>query len=101
MIRPVRTADHASVRALNLAAFGGAAEADLVERLRADGDVVFELVAEDQDGVFGHILFSRLWTDSEHLYAALAPMAVSPDRQRRGAGSDLVRSGLNLCKEFG
>ena len=101
MIRPVRTTDHAAVRAINLAAFGGAAEADLVERLRADGDVVFELVAEDQDGVFGHILFSRLWTDSEHLYAALAPMAVSPDRQRRGAGSDLVRSGLNLCKEFG
>ncbi len=29
----------------------------------------------------------------------LAPMAVLPDRQRQGIGSDLVRGGLNILRE--
>lgn len=100
-IRPLRADDQSAVRQLNLEAFGGAAEADLIERLRADADVVFELVAEADGAVIGHILFSRLWTDSEHLYAALAPMAVAPGHQGSGAGSALVRTALELCKEYG
>lgn len=101
MIRLARAADHAAIRAVNLAAFPGADEADLVERLRADGDCVFELVAEDEGQIVGHILFSRLWADSVNLYLALAPMAVSPDRHRRGIGSDLMRASLEFCKEYG
>ena len=101
MIRHARAADHSAIRAVNLAAFPEAAEADLVERLRADGDAVFELVAETDGEVIGHILFSRLWADSVNLYLALAPMAVIPGAQRRGLGSDLVRAGLEFCKEYG
>lgn len=101
MIRHARAADHAAIRAVNLAAFPGAAEADLVEQLRADGDAAFELVAEAGGAVVGHILFSRLWADSVNLYLALAPMAVVPGEQRRGLGSDLVRAGLDFCKECG
>ncbi len=101
MIRLARTSDHAAIRAVNLAAFPGADEADLVERLRADGDCVFELVAEDEGQIIGHILFSRLWADSVNLYLALAPMAVEPDRQGQGIGSDLVRASLEFCKECG
>lgn len=101
MIRHARAADHAAIRAVNLAAFPQAAEADLVERLRADGDAVFELVAEAGGEVVGHILFSRLWADSVNLYLALAPMAVAPDKQGQGLGSALVRAGLEFCKECG
>lgn len=101
MIRHARAADHAAIRAVNLAAFPEAAEADLVERLRGDGDVVFEMVAEDQGEIVGHILFSRLWADSANLYVALAPMAVLPEHQRQGLGSALVRGGLEFCKECG
>ncbi|MDO8900938.1 MAG: N-acetyltransferase [Phenylobacterium sp.] len=101
MIRHARAADHASIRAVTRAAFAGAGEAGLVEQLRADGDVVFEMVAEDQGEVVGHILFSRLWADSVNLYLALAPMAVRPGQQRRGLGSALVRTGLEFCKECG
>lgn len=101
MIRLVTPADHADVRDLNLAAFGGAAEADLVEALRADGDVILELVAEEAGAIVGHILFSRLWADSEGLYVALAPMAVAPERQRQGIGGRLVNGGLEFCQEFG
>ena len=100
-IRHARPADHPAIHALNLAAFQGAAEADLVARLRADGDSVFEMVAEGEGQIIGHILYSRLWADSVNLYLALAPMAVSPDHQRLGIGSDLVRVSLEFCKEFG
>jgi putative acetyltransferase len=72
-----------------------------VERLRKDGDVLFELVSAEGEALTGHILFSRLWADRYELFAALAPMAVRPDRQGQGLGSDLVRRGLECAREFG
>ena len=101
MIRHAKAADHADIRALNEAAFAGPAEAALVERLRADGDVMFELVAQADGAVAGHILFSRLWADRTPLYAALAPLAVRPDLQRTGLGSRLVRAAFDAGREFG
>jgi putative acetyltransferase len=101
MIRYARAADHLAIREVNLAAFGQPAEADLIERLRADGDAMFELVAEEDGEVVGHIMFSRLWADSIQLYAALAPMAVRPDRQRAGLGGKLIAMGLESAKDFG
>ena len=101
MIRHARPGDHAAIRTVNAAAFGRADEADLVERLRADGDVMFELVDDDGGEIVGHILYSRLWADSVSLYAALAPMAVLPDRQRDGVGKRLVTASIETAKDFG
>lgn len=101
MIRHARPADHGVIAQINTLAFGQPDEADLIERLRAEGDMMFELVAEDADRLEGHILFSRLWAGNGRLYAALAPMAVRPDRQRAGLGSTLVRAGLESAREFG
>lgn len=102
MIRHARPTDHAAIRDIVHAAFGQADEADLVERLRAAGDVMFELVEEDENNeIVGHILYSRLWADSVHLYAALAPLAVRPDRQRSGVGKRLTAASLETAKEFG
>ena len=101
MIRHARPADPAAIAAVNDLAFGQADEARLVERLRADGDVLFELVSEEGGEITGHILFSRLWADRAEMFAALAPMAVHPDRQRSGLGSALVRAGLESAREFG
>jgi putative acetyltransferase len=101
MIRHAAPADHPAIRAVISAAFGQADEADLVERLRADGDVVFELVEEDEGEIVGHILYSRLWADNVNLYAALAPLAVRPDRQRAGVGKRLTRASLDAAREFG
>lgn len=86
---------------INTLAFGQPDEAALIERLRTEGDTMFELVAEDADRLDGHILFSRLWAGNGRLYAALAPMAVRPGRQRAGLGSTLVRAGLESAREFG
>jgi putative acetyltransferase len=101
MIRYARPADHAAIADVVTAAFGREDEARLVARLRAEGDAIFELVAEADEGVCGHILFSRLWADHHGLFAALAPLAVQPERQRAGVGSDLVRAGLASAREFG
>lgn len=101
MIRYARPTDHPAIAEVNELAFGGPDEARLVERLRADGDVLFELVAVEGDDVVGHILFSRLYADRAELFAALAPMAVRPGLQRSGTGSALVRAGLDSAREFG
>lgn len=101
MIRYARPADHAAISQVIEAAFGQPDEARLVERLRADGDILFELVAVTDGHVDGHILLSRLWADSQALYAALAPLAVRPDLQRTGVGSALTRASLEQAREFG
>jgi putative acetyltransferase len=90
------------VRAVNVAAFGGEAEADLVERLHDDGDALCGLVAEGEGRVVGHILFSRLPIETKDGVvpaAALAPLAVAPAWQGQGFGAALVRAGLEGCRE--
>lgn len=101
MIRHARTADHPAIREINEAAFATPGEARLIEALRASGDVMFELVAETDGAAAGHILFSRLWADRTELIAALAPMAVRPEHQRRGLGGRLIQAGIETCREFG
>lgn len=101
MIRIVRPADHAAIAAVTDAAFGGPAESLILKRLRADGDMLFELVELDGDEITGHVAFSRLWADSVQLFAALAPLSIRPDRQNQGGGGRLTRAGLDLAKEFG
>jgi putative acetyltransferase len=100
MIRPAKSSDHAAIRALVSDAFGQPDEADLVERLRADGDVLVELAAEEEGAVIGHILYSRLAIirPGETLAAAaLAPVAVAPAHQRQGVGAALIRAGNAAC----
>lgn len=101
MIRHARPSDHGAVRQLVADAFQGETEARLVDLLRADGDVLFELVSLNGETVEGHILFSRMWADRQGLYAALGPLAVRPDRQRTGIGSALVWAALETAREFG
>ncbi len=103
-IRPERPGDRTAVSGVNRAAFGGSEEAELVERLGRDGDVVASLVAVSDGEVMGHILFSKLSIATDHgdiKAAALAPMAVAPALQRRGVGGELIREGLRSCKSLG
>jgi putative acetyltransferase len=103
-VRPERPGDVAAIRRVNEAAFGRAAEADLVDALRAHGRVSRSLVAEHAGVIVGHILFSPVRIDSERTSTAaigLAPMAVLPAHQRAGVGSLLVRTGLDECRRAG
>jgi putative acetyltransferase len=89
---------------VNRAAFGGDEEVEIVEKLERDGLTVLSLVARTPDQVEGHILFSVLDVsiDGRAVRAlALAPMAVRPERQRRGIGSALIREGQRRLREAG
>lgn len=102
-IRPERPEDISGIRHVNQSAFDTAAEADLVDALRKQAHPIVSLVAVDSEAVVGHILFSPM-TPPAHADAqimGLAPMAVLPDRQRRGIGAALVRAGLDECRRLG
>ncbi len=104
VIRPERGSDLTSIRTVNRAAFDTAAEAGLVEALRANGHATISLVAEVRNEVVGHILFSPMTFEERSEVArplGLAPMAVIPAWQRMGIGSKLVREGLAQCGVLG
>jgi putative acetyltransferase len=104
VVRSEETRDVADVHRLLEGAFGGPAEAQLVERLRQDGDLVLSLVVVSEDEIVGYAGFPRLIlaADGEELkVCGLAPLAVRPDRQRHGIGSALARQGLAMLTESG
>ena len=101
IIRLARDDDRAAIREVVSAAFGEPDEADLVDRLRADGDALVELVADEDGEVVGHILYSPMQSDPPASVAALAPVAVKPTVQRAGIGIALNRAGLAACREAG
>jgi len=93
IIRPEETGDETAIRLLLVNAFGGEAQAKLVDDLRSAGDVVLSLVAERDGEIRGHIFFSRLLVRNgpETFPAvALAPLGVHPAHQREGIGAALV-----------
>ena len=102
-IRPEAAADCAAVRAVNEGAFDTALEAELVETLRRKGLPLISLVAEDAGEIVGHILFSPVSLPAHpHLnIMGLGPMAVAPERQRKGIGTALVNEGLESCRRLG
>jgi putative acetyltransferase len=96
MVRDEATADHATVRQVVQAAFGRPDEADLVDRLRREGDAVLSLVAIDDSEIAGHAMFSRMIAPFRAV--GLAPIAVLPGQQGRGVGGMLVREGLDRAR---
>lgn len=99
IVRHERTSDRAAVHALVEAAFGRRDEADLVDRLREDGSVVLSLVAVDDNFIVGHVLLTRM--EAPFTAVGLAPLAVRPDRQRAGIGTQLVGVALDRVRAAG
>lgn len=93
--------DLQQVHLLNEQAFEQPAEANIVDKLRLMCSEYLSLVAEDDKKIVGHILFTPVMiegTQGNIQGMGLAPMAVSPDRQRQGIGSRLVEKGLEILK---
>jgi putative acetyltransferase len=90
-----------AIRSVNTRAFGQTQEADLVDKLRRDCSDLLSLVAMRQNEIVGHILFSPVIVESESRTIqgmGLAPLAVSPQYQRQGIGSELIRAGIAELK---
>ena len=92
MIRQETPADGAAIRRVHLEAFPTAAEADLVDQLRQDGDVAISLVTEMDAAVTAHVLFSPMTAPFRAL--SLAPVAVLTQHRRRGLAAGLIQVGL-------
>ncbi len=100
--------DYNQISRLHQEAFGQDMEARLVQALRNNKQVFIpELslvaVATDQT-IIGHILFTPidiLCIEGNMVKSlSLAPMAVRPEFQKQGIGSQLVITGLKIAKEM-
>jgi putative acetyltransferase len=104
-IRAEETADIPAIYQVNEAAFGRPDEANLVDALRQNDGIVASLVAVYRQKIVGHILFSPMTLDESIeqpvRLVALGPMAVYPDYQGLGIGSQLVRARIEQCRQAG
>jgi putative acetyltransferase len=99
-IREEGPGDVATIRDVNKLAFGQDQEGNIVDALRSNGAVLLSLVATLNGRVVGHIMYSPL-SLCEVIGAGLGPMAVLPEHQRQGIGSQLVEAGNQRLEEAG
>lgn len=94
--------DYKVIAEVNTLAFGQQNEAKLVEEIRRSDRYISELslVAEVENVVVGHILFSYIDLVGEETLQVLglAPLAVHPQFQRQGIGSSLIKAGLEIAE---
>lgn len=108
-IRKSIETDKIEIKNIHTEAFGekkGPEIAQLVECLFADKTAMplHSLVAIEDDKLVGHILFSEVkitQTTASVSAQILAPLAILPDYQRKGVGSQLIKDGLKLLKNSG
>ena len=89
----------ALIETIHASAFGRDEEARLPQAIIEAGHDVISVVAAQGDYLIAHALFSALEGPERAL--ALGPVAVVPDHQGEGAGTRLVRYGLDLARERG
>lgn len=106
IIRTETIEDYTNIFEVNQLAFEQENEAKLVENIRClpNFNSALSLVAVEGDRLVGHILFSEIAIASSQgdmTALALAPLAVLPEVQNKGIGSQLVREGLKQCQILG
>lgn len=106
MIRPERRTEYRMVELIHECAFGGKREADVVRSVRhsAGHRPEWSLVFEESGQIMGHVLFSYVGLERDdqtiRRIAVLAPLAVLPERQRRGVGSALLAYGTESLESL-
>ena len=95
IVRPERADDERELAALIDAAFGDTETSEFAARIRASAGYVPELtfVADDAGELIGFTMLSYV-PAGERDVLILTPMAVRPDRQRRGVGKEVVRAAI-------
>ncbi len=104
-IRKEKASDNEKIWKVNAEAFESEAEANLVNALRDSGIPFISLVAEkNEEMIVGHILFTPvdlIGDDSGLKIIGLAPMSVLPKFQKKGIGSQLIKTGIENCSTQG
>ncbi|MBD1936660.1 N-acetyltransferase [Microcoleus sp. FACHB-68] len=105
-IRSEKFEDFAAIYEVNKLAFGQEGEARLVDTIRQSDNFNSELslVAIKAEKIVGYLLFSDIIIQAENKdmpALALAPIAVHPEFQNQGIGSQLIQQGLKDCQRLG
>jgi putative acetyltransferase len=79
---------------LHCAFLGSEYEVELVQKLHKNGRPVHEWVCLHTNKVIAYIAFSNAYNGNNLCGLHLAPMAVTPEFQRKGVGSELLRFAL-------
>ena len=110
-IRQEKESDYKKKEAVVEKSFKNAEHTDhkehfLVSKLRKSNVFIPELslVAEVNEKIIGHIMFTKLQIDNgknKYESLALAPVSILPEYQNKGIGSSLVMEGLRIAKKAG
>lgn len=106
-VREERPGDADAIRDMVRCAFIGRPyadgdEQDVIDRLRADGDMLLSLVAEQDGVIIGQITFSPALLDNgDEGWVVLGPVAIDPAHQGKGIGRTLIEAGEAVMRERG
>jgi putative acetyltransferase len=103
-VRREQPGDEQAIYTVNFRAFGQDDEPKIVDALRTNCPEGVSLVAEQDQGIVGHILFTPALIEGDGAVSegmGLGPMAVLPEHQGKGIGSALVRAGLEELRNAG
>ena len=101
-IRVSEPNDQAAIATIYPAAFPEEDLLPLVRELLSAGPAVISLVATVGSELVGHVAFTICGIDDgPDTVALLAPLAVTPNRQRNGIGRAIVEAGLQRLQEAG
>ena len=102
-IREASPSDLEATLAVERAAFASNVEANLVRDLLNDDSALptLSLLAFEHDIAVGHILFTQAKLDpvSNISISIMAPLAIIPEKQKLGIGTQLIQAGLKHLKE--
>ncbi len=103
-IRNAKQTDQKDIQSLYMRAFPSEENAlvstlalDLLKQEQAPATLSF--IFEDQYRILGHVAFSPLFSNNMAIGYNLSPLAVMPDHQKKGIGSQLVNFGLGRLRE--
>ncbi len=103
VVRAETPEDVKAIDVVNLSAFQGEAEAQLVDSVRQSPDFVrdLSLVAEINGRIVGHALLSKIKLNRDSKVEnvlALGPMSVVPSQSHRGIGSALIDAAVSRAR---
>ncbi|MCW8330031.1 N-acetyltransferase [Photobacterium sp. SDRW27] len=103
LIRTEAPADILPIDSLLKTVFDTEAEANLVMKLRENGNRTLSLVAcSDEGELIGHLFFSPVTVEGQDdNWQGLAPLAVKPEYQRQGIGLALMEEAKSILAELG
>jgi putative acetyltransferase len=97
MLRPATPSDLAQIKQLLDATFAPSKfESMLVDHVYNSGEEFWAWVTEEESHLTGVVIYTLAFRDGVTIGYHLAPVAVHPDFQSRGIGSELMETTLSL-----